>query len=380
MKYMGSKRSMLGNGLGELLLTTVPNKRRFVDLFCGSAAVASHVARNIEIETLAFDLQYYAVALAQSTLGKTVCVRPDRVWKNWLSRVNYFIADDVYSEATRLSEIALLERYENAVAGVEYAREFCRALSPQFPIARAYGGYYFSPKQAIFIDAFRATVPSKNARAPGLAALIRAASRCSASPGHTAQPFSPTVTALPHLQDAWKKDVIECVQAAFLHTCSSVALRLGKAEVSDAVEATLSLRDDDIVFIDPPYSEVQYSRFYHVLESIAVGRVGEVSGIGRYPAIGLRPQSRFCKVTESIDELDRLMISVASSGAEAIVTFPADQASNGLSGEVVEAISGQYFRIQRRKISSSFSTLGGNTRSRAARKQSTELLLHLTPR
>lgn len=380
MKYMGSKRSMLGNGLGELLLASVPGKNRFVDLFCGSAAVSSHVARTIPVETLAFDLQHYAVMLAESTLGKTACIRPDRLWKNWTIRANRFLSNENYAEACSIAQLAQTNNYVEAVSQIEYARKFCHELGLRFPIARAYGGYYFSPKQAMLIDAFRATVPSKLSRAPAVAALISAASRCSASPGHTAQPFSPTATALPHLKDAWKRDVVEYINSAFVSACGSTALRAGKASIADAVVATTMLRDDDIVFIDPPYSEVQYSRFYHVLESIAIGTVGDVSGVGRYPALTLRPQSRFSKLTESIDEFDRLMIGVASSGAEAIVTFPDDEASNGLSGLIVEALSDQYFQIQRRKISSSFSTLGGNTRSRAARKQATELLLHLKPR
>ena len=378
---MGSKRSMLGNGLGELLLSTVPEKGRFVDLFCGSGAVAAHVAQTMPIQTQAFDLQQYAVTLANSVIGKTVAIPAEEIWEEWLNR-----AKDWLEGSTSLEQAyAILNKvsnssYPEAVTIVQEARQLCAELPDLFVFSRAYGGYYFSPWQALSIDALRATAPDGTTRIPAIAALIRAASKCSASPGHTAQPFSLTETAIPHLIDAWRRDYVEYVRVSFEDACQTCAMIIGEAHVANAVDATEVLQETDIVFIDPPYSEVQYSRFYHVLEAIAVGYIGQVSGTGRYPPLLDRPQSRFSRTTQSIDEFDKLMLGVAAAGAEAIVTFPANEASNGLSGTIVEAISGQYFRIEKRKISSSFSTLGGNTRSRAARKQATELLLHLTPR
>lgn len=61
---MGSKRTMLQNGLGELLGHEVSNALRFVDLFAGSGSVAIHVAQKFPIPVLAFDLQSYSAVLA----------------------------------------------------------------------------------------------------------------------------------------------------------------------------------------------------------------------------------------------------------------------------------------------------------------------------
>ena len=78
MKYMGSKRAMLSNGLGELLHETVSMGRHFHDLFCGTAAVASYVASNFPVRVCATDLQSYAVTLAASQLEKDVPVDADK--------------------------------------------------------------------------------------------------------------------------------------------------------------------------------------------------------------------------------------------------------------------------------------------------------------
>lgn len=69
MKYMGSKRAMLRNGLGEALDRAITDKGRFVDLFAGSAAVSWHVAQRYSIPVFASDLQQFSVALALGVLG-----------------------------------------------------------------------------------------------------------------------------------------------------------------------------------------------------------------------------------------------------------------------------------------------------------------------
>ena len=163
------------------------------------------------------------------------------------------------------------------------------------------------------------------------------------------------------------------------------ALKRGSGGVGDANEFARRLRESDLVFIDPPYSGVHYSRFNHVLETIAQGECGVVSGVGRYPDAELRPRSRYSLKTESANALDELLQSVSVRGAKAILTFPNHDCSNGLSGEKVRQIAQQYFCIDEQIITSKFSTLGGNNgdgnkpNGRAARRDAQELVLVLRP-
>lgn len=376
MKYMGSKRAMLSNGLGELLHETVSMGRHFHDLFCGTAAVASYVASNFPVRVCATDLQSYAVTLAASQLEKDVPVDADKLYDAWQQSATTWLQGRIVGTETQCPASDSVRAWRSFVLRT---RASCAEASQEFEITRAYGGYYFSEKQARSLDAFRASLPNKH-RYTALAALISAASNCAAAPGHTAQPFGLSDSSLPHLRSAWRKDVKSTIQANLSQFAQKIALVPGKAYVSDALSQTLQMSEGDLAFIDPPYSEVQYSRFYHVLESVARGAVGPVSGRGRYPPISDRPQSDFCRKTSSVDAFDELMLGVAAAGAEAIVTFPAGAASNGLTGSIVEAISSQYFVVKQRKVSSVFSTLGGNVTMRAARKDATELLLHLSPR
>jgi len=254
-------------------------------------------------------------------------------------------------------------------------------------ITKAYGGYYFSPQQAVLIDSLLATLPEQeHARLVGLAAIVQAASRCAAAPGHTAQPFQPTRGALPFIKDAWGKDVVHCTKAAFSMIAGLFAQRCGKAKVRDANRAAKHLREGDIAFIDPPYSGVHYSRFYHVLETIARCEHVDVSGQGRYPAPEFRPWSRYSVQTEAPDALNDLLGTIASRGTKAIITFPQDKCSNGLSGYRVRKIAEEYFHVEGASISSRLSTLGGRGDSqngeagRAAKRHTRELMLVLKPK
>src|SRR5205807_1746758 len=102
------------------------------------------------------------------------------------------------------------------------------------------------------------------------------------------------------------------------------------------------IKKNDLVFIDPPYSGVHYSRFYHVLESIARGTAGEISGVGRYPSAKRRPRSRYSVQTESRDALNNLLETIAMRGAKVILTFPGHKCSNGLSGYSIQKIAEKY--------------------------------------
>lgn len=370
---------MLLNGLGELLTDLVPERKRFFDLFCGTGSVAGYVAQRFHTSVCAGDLQQYAVALAACQVEQTAVFSAAEIGQRWVQSAQLWLDDRRHAIDPALllkPSSGSLEEWRSAVLE---ARRLCVQLPIEFSLTRAYGGHYYSPHQATSLDALRATLPVQQQGA-ALAALIDAASTCAAAPGHTAQPFGVSDSALPHLANAWSRDVSSSALSALSRIACSHANVAGRAVKSDALELTNELEEGDLAFIDPPYSEVQYSRFYHVLEAVAEGGASEVSGVGRYPDIGLRPQSKFSRLTQSAQAFDDLMLGVAASGADAIITFPSNEASNGLSGDLVEAISAQYFHVKTKKIASLFSTMGGNSISRHARQATTELVLHLAPR
>lgn len=375
MKYMGSKRAMLQNGLGELLDREVGFANRFVDLFAGSGAVAIHVARRFPIPVLAFDLQQYSSVLAGSVIERQAVLEWESAWTTWQD-----------AALTKFNRVRL-PREKALTQELVSAYRTWSEQQAKLPITKAYGGHYFSPRQAVMIDSLLATLPNRgHARRVGLAALVQTASRCAAAPGHTAQPFQPTRNAKPFIKEAWRRDIGELTKTAFSSLAGVFAKERGQAKVLDANVAAKELRPGDIAFIDPPYSGVHYSRFYHVLETIARGEGVEVTGEGRYPSPKLRPWSRYSVQTEAPTALRELLETISAQGAKAIITFPHDKCSNGLSGYKVRRIAEEFFNVERASVSSRLSTLGGRgdnkdrEAGRAARRHTRELMLVLKPK
>jgi len=366
---------MLGNGLGDALGRSVLGASRVFDLFSGSAAVAWHVAQRHGKEVIACDLQQYSMVIAAAVIERTDVITDFGWVDKWFRSARARISGHRNWSELKSHQASL--RKVDVCDVADQARAF--DLGNNYPISKAYGGHYFSPMQSAWIDALRVSLPAEPAyRNVALAALIQAASRCAASPGHTAQPFKPNDTAGPFLLEAWQRDVPSIVIARLKDIAPRVAKIRGKAHCSDALEIADRARVGDLAFVDPPYSGVHYSRFYHVLETVARGRVGEVSGIGRYPPADERPSSSFSIKTQSEKAFNELLKVLSGRGASVIITFPANEASNGLSGDDVKRLASEHFWIEEEKVSSRFSTLGGDTKHRAARQDADELILTLS--
>ncbi|KAF0106435.1 MAG: adenine-specific DNA methylase-like protein [Anaerolineaceae bacterium] len=370
---------MLKNGLGKLLLSESEHFDRFVDLFTGAGFVACYVAENTKVPVMAVDLQAYSTVLAQAILGRTKQSNSIDIIKKWIGTAISLRNKDPLWEKVEAHARAVRKTKK----WVLDARKLCGTESKIGPIWNAYGGHYFSPAQALTFDYLLADLPKeKNRRNLCLAACISAASECVASPGHTAQPFQPTKSAISFILDAWQRDAIVYCKKNLIDLASRHAQITGKVITGDALNAVDKLNSKDLVFIDPPYSSVQYSRFYHVLETMARGyQKISVEGVGRYIPIKDRPQSQFSNTSQAKAALKSLIRKLAAKECTVIFTFPSGEASNGLSGDYIRQIAGEFYKVEDyTTINGKFSTLGGNNEGRDARKTSSELILLMMPK
>lgn len=369
MKYMGSKTALLKGNLGRILAEEASDAYRFVDLFCGSGAVAHFVAQTVDLPVLSIDLQEYARILSAAVIERTSSLSGNSVLDSWLEPELVADGGEVSSEPL-------------TAADVYNTRIKARKTSEGF-VTRHYGGHYYSLRQARALDRLHASLPTvEPARTVALAALLHAGSVCAAAPGHTAQPFQPTESLLPFIQKTWSRDVSAAVSTALGHLTPMFAQTPGQALVGDARSSVESLREGDLVFCDPPYSAVQYSRFYHVLEGIARGGWDEVSGKGRAPARALRKTSEFSMKSKAPKAMKSLLDGMHTRGCRVIVTFPNTDASNGLSGQDIIAMASENWEIEPHYVDSVHSTLGGsnNGGSRGGRKKLKEVVIVLTPK
>lgn len=375
MKYMGSKRWMLTNGLGLILDEQSKSADRFVDLFSGTAAVTWHVAERSPVETLAVDLQAYSAVLARAVACRTRHLDGSRIASDWIARANGMHGTEASAEYRWPRDATAIEARD-----VFAARRQCAESSGL--ITGAYGGYYLSPSQAGNADALLQALPVREpARSLCLATLIWSLPRCVSAPGHTAQPFQPTETALPFIREAWSRDLFEVCAQVLPSIAERFAQIKGRAMVGDALSIAASeVQSDDLVFLDPPYSAGQYSRFYHVLETVARGWSGPVSGEGRYPPKQERPRSDFSLRGGATVALSELISILGQARCRVIMTFPQYECSNGISGERIITQAREWFEVDVKRVRITHSTLGGNNTSRSSQRSAMELILLMRPK
>jgi adenine-specific DNA methylase len=386
---MGHKGKMLPV-LGQILLHYADNAQRIADPFCGSAAVSWFLAENSDKEIVSGDIQSFAVARARAVIERTEIFDPAPMIQHWFS-VAKCIIENVAShfpnnlrsiepnltEPTRIKQVVL------------QSRKFCKDVLPvvfadsggAWPISKAYGGYYYSPVQALVFDALRQSLPTDAARRKvALAALVEAVSRAAAAPGHTAQPFQPTESSAKYIIEAWARDPWKLVQDAIKEIAGRSAITAGKGFVGDFKKTISRLGEGDLVFADPPYSGVHYSRFYHALETITRGAEFEPEGRGRYPSFGDRPSSTFSQKSNAKNAAQELLTTCASKRATLVLTFPTAGASNGLdASHFMELGSSLFSTIRVEEVQTNFSTLGGNKKHRAARRVCGESIICFVP-
>ena len=383
---MGHKGKMLPI-LTEILLAESKNAKRIADPFCGSGAVAWHMAQNFNKIIIAGDLQSYATVRAASVIMRTEKIEDYSIYlDSWFKQANK-LANRVFELFPNhfRSIDPQIEDYRQIREIVYRSRNFSEQVLPslfqkiggQWPISKAYSGYYYSPYQSIILDSLRQTIPDdERFKYVALSALIDTASRCSASPGHTAQPFQPTEKAAKYIIDAWKRDVLFYVMKSVSTIAKIYSKNKGKSIRGDYKLTIKELEEGDLVFADPPYSGVHYSRFYHVLETLTLGKELEVSGQGRYPNQKYRPTSSFSKKSESYRAAEEFLKICSEKKINVVLTFPENKSSNGLCAKDFMGIGKKYFSdVECENFESEFSTLGGNLIHRKSRIKSNESIL-----
>jgi len=244
---------------------------------------------------------------------------------------NLIIGNDIqhYSEVFGRALIA-----NNEILNVRglYINDFEELDTSKFSnswFVRTYADTYFSKAQCIEIAAIRdriSQVANENTRNLYLVVLANAMSLCQSSSGHFAQYFPKDHPRLMSLRamsvtSEFKKrcETIEIVAGNY----ENKILRMEALDIFKSEEVSNTAPANSLVYFDPPYSSAQYSRYYHLLETVFLDDTPEVNFKGLYR--GDRHQSDFCsprKVESAfeavIDNTSRkswnLVVSYSDSG------------------------------------------------------------------
>lgn len=259
-------------------------------------------------------------------------------------------------------------------------------------IFRYYGGVYFSYAQALEIDAILEAMDElwgAEKDPVALASLLGSASDLTSTIGnHFAQPVQPR-SKTGGLKSGWVSSVTRRREVSILsrwqHWMDRYSLLQAPRFSCNSIRADYKtfLKNDlggvKVVYADPPYTRDHYSRFYHVLETIAVGDdPGVTKGLGPGGlSRGLyrenRHQSPFSVQTKVDQAFEDLFVLTSSADSNLVLSYSpmgvgtAARANNRMMPlEKLQEMGKRYFRsVEIINIDSSTHSQF-NTRERAA--------------
>ncbi len=355
LNYLGSKLRLLDFIEGKVLEVT--NEGEGVcDLFAGSGCVSYKLSEHFNVTSC--DMQFYSKVICNALL-REVSVERNEVEKfiksiqeenDLWNCFNSLI--EIEEQAIRTKNLKILtEILENGSVEVNHLEKRITSLQQTLQntydnlqenellnvkslISRYYGGVYFSYRQSVWIDiileAIYKLIPESN-RDFYIAALLSTASDMVDTVGkHFAQPLKARDSngniKITVYNKAVKDKTIDALELYKEWIDRYISLSKSGNNYSilqgDYLECLQNLPDTvTTVYADPPYTRDHYSRFYHVLETIALRDTPELSTTNirgmQHISNGLyrknRHQSPFC-IKSKAPEAFRAMFEVISKG------------------------------------------------------------------
>ena len=369
IQYLGNKLRVLDE-ICDATESLVPSNGHIADLFTGSTMVAQALAdRGYKIA--AVDSQLYSKVLATAFLSigretMELCVA-DQITNHLLPENTsmYFepweefatIEDDLLIEGDSpglrklYGKLPLIWRDEKNPYHYLISKQHIRKQCESLPlITSIYAGSYFSVRQSLELDRLRQIIFALHETSSistwqmnvALASLLSAASAAVHSAGkHFAQPLSTSNTTNSSFKDqrllqdrgvSIKEIFTRCVSA--INNTNFIQNSVHTAHFDTAENfVTRNKCQFDLFYIDPPYTAQQYSRFYHVLETLCTYKSPNLLDNGRITT-GLYPKDRFksafCSKVKALPTIRKIVAKGKSKNTSLLISYSYSRAgSNG---------------------------------------------------
>lgn len=391
IRYMGTKK-VLAPAVRKAVVSLKPNGR-VADLFAGMGSVSAELASDYPV--LAND----ALAFSASVLRARFTDRPRASVATLVSSLRpcferaHSHLHEEFSRRIRKEQEAM--RCTSPEPLADYIREAPHAGNSDawrhkakdaasetgtahYKLATLYfSAGYFSTRQAIELDSIRYAIDRcqvQTCRDGLLSAWIAAAASAINAPGHAAQYLKPrTASAYVRVRRQWRRRVWELFLAK-LDSLTGVGTRswrrrnLVTSEHALELAEVLSEYDVGAVYADPPYTRDQYSRFYHVHETLYRYNYPDSRGAGRYPSH--RFVTPFSHVTKAKRSFEHLFGLVAEAKLPLVLSYPENGLVETHNGPVSDLLEASFSSVTNHPIQHAHSTLGASNghRSKAAKE------------
>ena len=400
MKYMGSKRELLPDIL-EAIKKLITPRKTVLDIFAGTGSVGAYLKNDYTIYSN--DIQKYSKVIADALIcsnsiesfpNLVTCLRDLKGYygKN-LKKLNEILSTTIEESK---SFVAIEKGFWNELKRKEYIRffeSFPSALNKfktknkeliklkdmyfknnessnfnSFPYCQTvllFSETYFSIQQAVEIDSLRYAVDKvfddeipKNI---ALSALIYAHSYCSSGTGHFAMfrdlkdITAVEDTFLYRKRSVWslfKSKLNEIVN--YYNFDQSFEHKTFTMDYKELLDNKKIIKNVDVIYADPPYSFVHYSRFYHATESLVKYDYDIPEFKGRYRTD--RHQSPFCQ-KKNVEAAFDYLIEKANEFTIDIILSYSDTGMISLEN-IIKLLNKRSYKIKLQEIDYDHSTMG----------------------
>lgn len=364
LNYLGSKLRLL-DFIEENVRKVTPDDAGVCDLFAGSGCVSYKLSRLFPV--VACDIQHYSKVICDALIQPSTLT--EEAIKAFMSAIksSKSLLRDAFIPLIELEEAAIrneklelltdivehgslevynLEKTESKIAPVQdQVNDMLRKaglLGRESLISRYYGGVYFSYCQAVQIDVIMDAIrhyPNTADKNVLLAALLSTTSDIACTVGkHFAQPIKARDSKGKIKKLVYNKaikDKTVDVTALFEEWLNKyVSLPKGKCNnmiLQGDYMACLKRLPDNVrtVYADPPYTRDHYSRFYHVLETMALDDVPEISTVkihgSTHVSNGIyrkdRHQSPFCIRSKAPNAFEEMFKVISATGRNLLLSY-----------------------------------------------------------
>ena len=418
-KYMGSKKAILGFVADQLTALTKPGDI-IIDLMAGTHTIGFAMKHRCQI--VANDIQRYSRVIGETLLNYVPEYRFNDTYAGPFKLFfmqNLRACSELFEAGIRSEHELIGSDKRKTVDWLEY-REFCddypyfmrtseysiwqndftmlfqqkrveafrtfNKLEPYSLFSLYFANTYLGVRQAAEVDSVRYAIdklcdqwlPDQSEleidpyslRCMLISVLISVINRINPGPGHWA--------AYPHPNESNLKQILYqrrlSVWDLFLEKVSAIEASLAANTSEHAPHIVMTedyvnfmdevkeyIRHARVVYLDPPYSQGHYSRFYHLIETLTIYDYPEIEHKGRYR--GDRHQSPFAHKTQAAKAVGSVCEIARECGADLVISY----SHGGIieNDEVFRAILEAYYppeKINLKKLSAEHSKLGQSQR------------------
>lgn len=363
IKYMGSKKNILDFVI-EAINDTYQGGNLY-DLFGGTSILSGALGKLIPVHSN--DIQEYSAILAKTYLSNYDWDKyPVNILDEIVEKASKYVKsvkkkypefNFSYTEKMTVKEFVVLEKQQQDLMGYNFDN-----LSHHLFI-KYYSGTYWSYQQCLWIDAFR-KVADEYKNTPVhyviLSSLMFAMSYNSQSTGHYAQYRDATnLSSKTDILIYRQKEMLPYFIKKFIALKNYLHKNSLNHVVTslDYLKCLENIEPNSLVYADPPYAFVHYSRFYHALETLVKYDYPDVDHKGRYRVD--RHQSPFCKRTEVKPAFEKMFEKIKYKNANLILSY----SNTGMIGleeivEIAERNLGSIYEVTVKEVAYKHSTMG----------------------